>query len=150
MTVPTPIESRSRALPLWAVVFTVIVLVVGGADLAGNLVGENPAIGGAGGGNVAAQAQAIITSAGCEACHAKGLTGNIGPNLHTVKDGPVVANLQDLATAHPDDWANLWIAGTDPAVAGIDRGGMPVFGGPPYNLTADQIATVVEYLKSLQ
>ena len=38
---------------------------------------------------------------------------------------------------------------TDPAVAGIDRGGMPVFGGPPTNLTADEIATVVEYLKTL-
>jgi len=26
---------------------------------------------------------------------------------------------------------------------------MPVFGGPPTNLTADEIATVVEYLKTL-
>lgn len=150
MTVKTPIESRSRALPVWAVVFTVLVLLLGAADLAGNLAGENPAIGGSGGVDIAAKAQAIITSAGCQACHGSDLTGNIGPDLHTVSSGPVVANLQDLAAAHPDDWANLWIAGTDPAVAGIDRGGMPIFGGPPYNLTADQITTVVDYLKSLQ
>jgi mono/diheme cytochrome c family protein len=34
-------------------------------------------------------------------------------------------------------------------VADLDRGGMPVFGGPPTNLTAEEIATVVEYLKTL-
>jgi len=62
------------------------------------------------------------------------------------KSGPVSANLQQLGKDHPDDWDNLWIAGTDPAVKGLDRGGMPIFGG---KLTAEQIATVVDYLKTL-
>ncbi len=46
---------------------------------------------------------------------------------------------------------NIWITGTDAAVSDpAMRGGMPAFGGPPYNLTADQIATVVAYLQTLK
>jgi mono/diheme cytochrome c family protein len=153
MSVYTPIETRN-ALPRWAVGLTVLVFLVGGVYFAGNLSGENPPIVGgpspsAGGGGPAV-AQAIIADALCQSCHGPDLGGQASfPSLHGVKDGPVSENLQDLYAARPDDWANLWIAGTDPAVAGLDRGGMPVFGGPPYNLTPEQIATVVEYLKTL-
>ena len=63
-----------------------------------------------------------------------------------VKNGPVSANLQQLGKDHPDNWDNLWIAGTDPAVKGINRNGMPPFGD---KLSADEIATVVDYLKTL-
>ncbi len=30
------------------------------------------------------------------------------------------------------------------------RGGMPAFGGPPYNLSEEEIATIVDYLKTLE
>ena len=46
MTVHTPIETRSRALPPWAIGITVLIFLVGGVYLAGNLSGENPPIGG--------------------------------------------------------------------------------------------------------
>lgn len=154
MSIRTPIESRTRALPAWAVAFSVLVLVVGGVYFAGNVSGENPPIAGASdnGPDVTQQAMAIITSAGCEACHGPGLTGALGPNLHSVAAGPTSENLRALATDNPDTWANIWIAGTDPAVSGIDRKGMPMFGADnaPVPLTDEQIAVVVEYLKSLQ
>jgi mono/diheme cytochrome c family protein len=107
----------------------------------------SPSGGGGGGPN----AQAIIAEAGCQSCHGQDLTGGVGPNLHGVANGPVSENLQDLAAEYPDDWANIWIAGTNPAVADpAMRGGMPAFGGPPYNLSEGEIATIVDYLKSLQ
>ena len=152
MTVHTPIESRTRGVPLWALAATTVVFLVGAVFFATNLAGANPPIGGTpeasgGGGRSAA---ALIKAAGCQSCHGPDLAGQaIFPSLHGVKNGPVSANLAQLGTDHPDDWANLWIAGTDPAVAGIDRVPMPVFGGPPYNLTAEEIATVVDYLKTL-
>ena len=66
-------------------------------------------------------------------------------------DGPTSENLQDLYADHPDDWANIWIAGTDPAVSDpAMRGGMPAFGGPPYDLSEEEIATIVDYLKTLE
>lgn len=158
MTVHTPIESRTGGLPGWALGITLLVLIVGGAYFAGNLSGENPPIAGGGGGggggngeNLAAQANAIMTDAACQACHGPDLAGQATfPSIRGVSSGPVSENLQDLAAEHPDDWAELWIAGTDPAVTGLDRGGMPVFAGPPYNLSDEQIATVVEYLKTLE
>jgi mono/diheme cytochrome c family protein len=152
MTVHTPIESRTRGVPLWALGATSVVFLVGAVFFATNLSGANPPIGGTpepsgGGGRNAA---AIIKAAGCQSCHGPDLAGQgIFPSLHGVKNGPVSANLAPLGTDHPDDWANLWIGGTDPVVAGIDRVPMPAFGGPPYNLTADEIATVVDYLKTL-
>ena len=92
-------------------------------------------------------AQAIIQQALCQSCHGPDLGGQASfPSLHGVKDGPVSENLQQLGADYPEDWANLWIAGTDPAVAGLDRGGMPPFGN---TLSAEEIATVVEYLKTL-
>jgi mono/diheme cytochrome c family protein len=151
MTVHTPIESRTRGIPRWALALTGIMFVAGAAFFATNLNGSNPPIIGtpepSGGG---LNAVSIIKAAGCQACHGPDLAGQAAfPSLHGVKDGPVSQNLQQLSKDHPDDWANLWIAGTDPAVTGIDRPVMPVFGGPPYNLTADEIATVVDYLKTL-
>ena len=152
MTVRTPIQSRTSGVPSWAIGLSAVMLLLGALFYATNLNGANPPIGGrpepSGGGGPSAQA--IIKAAGCQTCHGPDLAGQASfPSLHGVKDGPVSENLQQLGTDHPDDWANLWIAGTDPAVAGIDRPMMPVFGGPPYNLTADEIATVVEYLKTL-
>lgn len=156
MTVETPIEVRSGAIPGWAIGLTVLVFLVGGVYLAGNLTGENPPIlagpsgsGGSGGPNLEQQARQIIAKAQphCTACHGDDLTGGVGPNLHGVAGGPVSENLQDLATAHPDNWPNLWIDGTGPEVKGLDRGGMPAFGS---QLSPEEIATVVEYLKSIQ
>jgi mono/diheme cytochrome c family protein len=151
MTIHTPIESRERGVPRWALAVTGVMLLAGAAFFATNLNGSNPPIGGgpspSGGG---LNAVSIIKAAGCQNCHGPDLAGQGPfPSLHGVKDGPTSQNLQQLGTDHPDDWANLWIAGTDPAVADLDRGGMPVFGGPPTNLTAEEIAIVVEYLKTL-
>lgn len=152
MTIRAPIESRTRGVPGWALAVTGVMLLAGAAFFATNLGGTNPPIGGtpapSGGGG--RSAQAIIKAAGCQSCHGPDLAGQATfPSLHGVKNGPVSENLKQLGTDHPDDWANLWIAGTDPAVASINRVPMPVFGGPPYNLTAEEIATVVDYLKTL-
>ena len=150
MTVQTPIESRTRGVPRWALGLTGAMFLAGAAFFASNLDGSNPPILGtpepsASGGGL--NAVTIIKAAGCQACHGPDLAGQGPfPNLHGVKNGPSSANLQQLGADHPDDWANLWIAGTDPAVAGIDRGGMPPFGD---QLSAEEIATVVEYLKTL-
>jgi mono/diheme cytochrome c family protein len=149
MTVHTPIESRTRGVPGWALAVTGVMLLAGAAFFATNLGGSNPPILGSpepsGGGGP--NAVSIIKAAGCQSCHGPDLAGQASfPNLHGVKDGPVSENLQQLGADHPDDWANLWIAGTDPAVSGIARGGMPIFGE---TLSADEIATVVEYLKTL-
>jgi mono/diheme cytochrome c family protein len=151
MSVHTPIESRTRGVPGWALGLTGVMFLAGAAFFATNLAGANPPINGtpapSGGGR---NAVSIIKAAGCQSCHGPDLAGQaIFPSLHGVKNGPVSANLKQLGIDHPDDWANLWIAGTDPAVAAIPRVPMPVFGGPPYNLTPDEIATVVEYLKKL-
>lgn len=151
MTVHTPIESRTRGIPRWALSLTGVMFLAGAAFFATNLNGSNPPIIGgpqpSGGG---LNAQAIIKAAGCQNCHGPDLAGQGAfPSLHGVKEGPVSENLQQLGTDHPEDWADLWIAGTDPAVAGIDRGGMPVFAGPPTSLSPEEIAAVVEYLKTL-
>ncbi|MEX0625652.1 MAG: cytochrome c [Chloroflexota bacterium] len=148
MTVHTPIESRTRGIPGWALGLTGVMFLAGAVFFATNLSGSNPPIIGgpqpsAGGLN----AQAIMQTAGCQNCHGPDLAGQgTFPSLHGVKDGPVSENLQQLGTDHPDAWADLWIAGTDPAVTGIDRGGMPVFGD---TLSPEEIAAVVEYLKTL-
>ncbi|HEX6140322.1 MAG TPA: c-type cytochrome [Candidatus Limnocylindria bacterium] len=152
MTVHTPISTRGRGIPAWAAGLTVLVLLVGGVYLAGNLTGENPPIiaepSASGGQTLEQAARQIIEGAqpSCTACHGTDLTGGAGPSLHGIANGPKSENLQQLASDHPDDWPNLWIAGTDPAVADIDRLGMPQFGT---TLTEEQIATVVEYLKTL-
>jgi mono/diheme cytochrome c family protein len=155
MTVRTPIEVGSRTIPGWAIGLTVLVFLVGGVYLAGNLSGENPPIlanpsaSGSSAPDVAQQAQQIIAKAQppCTACHGNDLTGAVGPNLHGIANGPSTPDLKQLATDHPDNWLNLWIDGTGPEVKGIDRKGMPQFG---QQLSADEIAKIVDYLKTLQ
>ena len=156
MTIHTPIEARSGRIPAWAAIVTVFMLLVGGVYLASNLAGENPALAvpgpsgsgspGASGGVDSGAALAIIKTAGCQACHGPDFGGGIGPDLHGIAEGPVTPDLKKVATDHPHDWIQLWIAGTDPAVKSIDRKGMPVFGD---QLSPDQINTIAEYLKTL-
>jgi mono/diheme cytochrome c family protein len=150
MTIHTPIESRTRGVPRWALGLTGVTFLAGAIFLATNLRGENPPMNGGSQSPGGPNALAVIERAGCQACHGPDLAGQGSfPSLHGVKDGPVSENLQQLAVDHPEDWANLWIAGTDPAVADLVRFGMPPFAGPPNNLTAEEIAAVVEHLKSL-
>jgi mono/diheme cytochrome c family protein len=149
MTVHTPIESGTRGIPRWALGLTGGMFLAGALFFASNLSGANPSIGGSpepsGGGR---NAVSIIKAAGCQACHGPDLAGLAAfPSLHGVKSGPVSANLAQLATDQPDDWANIWIAGLDPAVSDpAMRGGMPAFGNI---LSAEEIAIVVDYLKTL-
>lgn len=160
MTVHTPIETRSNRLPLWAVLLTALVVLVGGVYLLSNLSGENPAFaipgasaapseGGGGGGADPAVGQQLISAATpqCAACHGADLTGGAGPNLHDVENGPTSPNLQDLAAEHPDDWIAIWIAGDpDGPAGGIQRSGMPAYGE---QFSADQIESIVAYLLTL-
>jgi mono/diheme cytochrome c family protein len=98
-----------------------------------------------------ADAVTLIERSGCQACHGSDLSGQgIFPSLHGIAAGPKSDNLQQLAADFPDTWPNLWIEGSGPEVAGLDRGGMPVFGGPDGILTPDEIATIVEYLLTLE
>jgi mono/diheme cytochrome c family protein len=153
MTVHTPIESRGRGLPAWAIGLTVFVLLVGGVYLASNLSGENPPFALPGTTPLAPPASAgpdpvigerLFTEAGCVACHGADLSGGVGPSLQGVNDGPVSENLQDLAAEHPDEWIHLWIDGTTPETEGIDRMGMPPFGD---QLTSEEIESIVAYLR---
>ena len=151
MTVHTPIESRSSRIPRWALLLTVLVLLVGAVYLAGNLIGENPplAIPGASTpadpGDVSGEALIERADPQCTACHGTDLTGGVGPSLHDVENGPVSENLQDLAAEYPDTWAQLWIAG-GPEVEGIDRMGMPAFGE---QFSPEELDAIVEHLASL-
>lgn len=158
MSVHTPIESRTPGVPGWALLLTLLVLVVGGVYLATNLVGENPplAIPGASqdgpdpsAGPDPAVGQALVNSAtpACTACHGADLSGSGSfPSLHGVADGPVSENLQDLGAEYPDDWAEHWINGTTPETEGLERGGMPTYGD---QFSPEQIASIVAYLKTL-
>ena len=156
MTVHTPIPSRTRGLPAWATWLTVLLLLVGAVYLVSNLSGTNPTVArgpqdsaapsGSGAVNEAV-ALAIIKKAGCQACHGQNFEGAIGPDLHGIGEGPATPDLEPVANDHPDNWIHLWIAGKDPAVADIDRKGMPVFGD---QLSDSEIDTIVAYLKTLQ
>ena len=156
MTVHTPIEARSGGLPPWAIGLTVFLFLVGGVYFASNLVGENPAfavpgasapVASGSGAADPAVGEALVADAGCAGCHGADLSGQADfPSLLGLEEGPVSENLQDLAAEHPDDWASLWIDGTQPETEGIDRGGMPAFGE---QLSAEQIDAIVAYLKSL-
>ena len=157
MTVHTPIPSRTGGLPAWAAWLTILLLLVGGVYLASNLSGTNPAVAGgpqgsaapsASGGVNQAAALAVIKKAGCQACHGQSFEGGIGPDLHGIANGPVTEDLKPVAEDNPDNWIHLWVAGTDAAVADIDRKGMPKFGEG--TLTDAEIDTVVAYLKTLQ
>ena len=157
MTVHTPIEARSRGLPPWAIGLTVFVFLVGGVYLLSNLVGQNPAFAipgssasaPASAGADPAMGQALIEQAqpACTSCHGPELAGSGPfPPLTGVSEGPVSANLQDLAAEHPDDWIALWINGTTPETQGLDRGGMPTFGD---QFSPEQIESIVLYLEGL-
>jgi mono/diheme cytochrome c family protein len=138
-------------MPGWALGMVLAVVVSGGAYFGTNLSGENPPIAGPSPSAAGPDAHAIIARAGCMTCHGPDLTGQVGPSLHDVKDGPTSENLKQLGTDHPDDWASIWIAGTDPAVSDpAMRLGMPAFAAAPYNLTPEEIDAVVVYLKTLQ
>ncbi len=152
----TPIQARDRGLPAWAVGLTVFLFLVGGVYFLSNLAGENPAFGIPGASAPVARPSgepdpavgaALIGEAGCQGCHGQDLGGQASfPSLQNVSDGPASENLQDLATAQPDDWIHLWIDGTTPETEGIDRMGMPAFGD---SLSPEQIDAIVAYLRGL-
>jgi mono/diheme cytochrome c family protein len=157
MTGPPPVETGTERIPRWILGIGAAVVILGVVSLTFNLEGTNPDLVGpppsgqpssSGGGT--ADAMALIEHAGCQSCHGDDLTGLVGPSLHGIAAGPKSENLQQLGTDHPDDWPNLWIDGSGPEVAGLDRGGMPVFGGPDGQLSTDDIATIVEYLYTLE
>lgn len=151
MSVHTPVTSAGGGVPRWAMGLTLVVLLAGSGYFAANLDGQNPSIIATPAPSGPPSAQVIIAKAGCQACHGSDLAGQaIFPSLHGVKNGPVSENLKQLATDHPDDWANIWIAGLDPSVSDpAIRKGMPAFAGPPTNLSTEEIASVVAYLKTL-
>jgi len=157
MTVHAPIETRSGGLPPWAILLTLLVFLVGGVYLAANLAGENPPLAVPGESAAAAPGdgepdpavgEALVGQATpqCSSCHGADFAGSGPfPSLRGVSEGPVSENLQDLAAAQPDNWAELWIAGAS-ETEGIDRMGMPAYGD---QFSAEQIASIVAYLKSL-
>ena len=159
MTVHTPIETRSGGVPPWAILLTLLVFLIGGVYFVANLGGENPplAVPGASAPPPAASGEAdpaageaLIGQAQpqCTSCHGADLSGSGNfPSLQGVASGPVSENLQDLGAEHPDNWAELWIAGNTPETEGIDRMGMPAYGD---QLSEQQIASIVAYLKSLE
>jgi mono/diheme cytochrome c family protein len=160
MTVHTPIETRSGAVPPWALLLTAVLFLVGGIYLLANLDGANPPVAipgesaappvGSGGEPDPAVGEQLIANAApqCTSCHGADLAGQASfPSLLGVADGPVSENLQDLAAEHPDNWAELWIAGNNPETEGIDRMGMPEFAD---QFSPEQIASIVAYLKTLQ
>ena len=156
MTVHTPIEARSSGLPRWGILLTLFVFLVGGVYLAANLVGENPPLAIPGessappvdGSPDPAVGEALVAQATpqCASCHGADLGGSDPfPSLHGIEEGPVSENLQDFAAEYPDNWAQLWIAGS-PETEGIDRMGMPAFGD---QFSMQQLDSIVAYLKSL-
>ena len=176
MTGLPPVETGNERIPLWMVGFGATVLLLGVVSLGLNLEGTNPDLVGAGPSGPPASgpppsgappsgpppsgappsgrpadAVALIERSQCQACHGTDLSGQgIFPSLHGIAAGPKSDNLQQLGADFPDTWPNLWIDGSGPEVAGLDRGGMPVFGGPDGTLTPDEIATIVEYLLTLE
>ena len=156
-----PIASRRDNLPWWLVVFSGVLVVLGALYFLTNLAPGGPQTGGPAGSPGAsgppatdggatvdvAAAQALIEQGGCTGCHGADLGGQGNfPSLHGVAEGPVSENLQDLAAEHPEDWAQLWIHGTNEEVAGLDRGGMPTFSE---RYTPEEIDLIVRYLKTL-
>lgn len=157
MTVHTPIESRTGGLPPWAILLTLLIFLVGGVYLVASLGNENPPL--AIPGESAAPAsgdgepdpavgEALVGQATpqCSSCHGADFAGSGSfPSLRGVSEGPVSENLQDFAAEHPENWAELWIAG-GPETEGIDRMGMPAYGD---QFSEEQLASIVAYLKSL-
>jgi len=176
MSGPSPIETGHQPIPRWMLVVGAALVLLAVVSLSFNLEGTNPDLVGAGPSGPPASgpppsgpppsgpppsgppptggtddAMALIERAGCQACHGPDLAGQGNfPSLHGIANGPTSENLQQLAADSPDTWPNLWIDGSGPEVAGLDRGGMPVFGGSDGILTPDEIATIVEYLLTLE
>jgi len=155
MSGPPPVETGNARIPGWLIAVGAAVVLLAVASLSMSLEGTNPDLVGPppsgapsdGGGD----AVALIEEAGCQACHGADLSGlGAFPSLHGLADGPTSENLQQLGADHPDDWPNLWIDGTGPEVADLERFGMPVFGGPDGQLTTEEIATIVDYLLTLE
>jgi mono/diheme cytochrome c family protein len=168
---PPPIETGHEPIPRWLAFLGAAIALVGVVSLSGNLEGENPDLvgplpseavpsppasgepppSGAPPSGEPQDAVALIEEAGCQACHGEDLGGQgTFPSLRGLAEGPVSENLQQLGEDYPDTWAHLWIDGTVPEVEGLDRGGMPAFGGPGGQLTTEEIATIVEFLLTLE
>ena len=156
-----PIESRRDSLPWWVILLSGAVFLLGAvyfltnlAPAGGPLTGGGPSPGASGppatdGGEPVdvAAAQALIEQGGCTACHGADLGGQGNfPSLLGVAEGPISDNLQELGAEHPDDWAQLWIHGTNEEVADLDRRGMPTFSE---RFTPEEIDLIVRYLKTL-
>ena len=160
MSGPPPVETGDDRIPRWIVGLGAAVVLLGVVSLSANLEGTNLDLVGPGpstappsgappsGGT--ADAVALIEQAGCQACHGADLTGLVGPSLHGIANGPKSDNLQQLGTDYPDTWVSLWIDGSGPEVAGLVRAPMPIFGGPEGSLTPDEIATIADYLLTLE
>lgn len=173
-TTPPPVETGNEPIPRWIIAIGAAAVIIGVVSLGMGLEGTNPDLVGPGPSEAVApsgpppsgepppsgaplpssapgDAVALIEEAGCQSCHGETLEGQGAfPNLHGIAAGPKSDNLQDLGAEYPDTWPNLWIDGTGPEVAGIDRGGMPQFGGSGGLLTTEEIATIVDYLLTLE
>jgi hypothetical protein len=163
---PPPVETGHEPIPRWIMGIGAAAVLIGVISLSTGLEGTNPDLVGPAPSEAAppsgpppsgepppssppGDAVALIEAAGCQACHGENLEGQGAfPSLHGIADGPKSDNLQDLGTEFPDTWPNLWIDGTGPEVAGIDRGGMPVFGEGL--LTPEEITTIVDFLLTLE
>lgn len=163
---PPPVETGHEPIPRWIVGIGAAAVLIGVVSLSTGLEGTNPDLVGPGPSEAVApsgpppsgepppssppgDAVALIEAAGCQACHGENLDGQGAfPSLHGLADGPKSENLQELGTEFPDTWANLWIDGTGPEVADLDRGGMPAFGEG--QLTSEEIATIVDFLLTLE
>ncbi len=158
-----PIESRYDSLPWWVILVSGAVLVLAALYFLTNLAPPGgpltggPASPGASGPpatdgaalapDEVAAAEALLEEGGCAQCHGADLDGQGNfPSLLNIAEGPVSDNLQDLGAEHPDDWAQLWIHGTNEEVAGLDRRGMPTFSE---RFTEEEIDLIVRYLKQL-
>ena len=139
MTVHTPIETRSRTIPPWAIGITVLIFLVGGVYLAGNLSGENPPIGGvpspsgSGGGG--------LERAGDH--RRGGLPGLPRPGPGRAASGPTCTAWRTVRPARTCRTCTPSIPMTGPTSGSPApirrsrismRGGMPAFGGEPYDL----------------
>ena len=159
-----PIETQRDRLPAWVLALAGL-LVLGAALYFVTNLSPPTQEGTAGGGRAAPSgsvapgatgapaevdvdaATALIERGGCQQCHGPDLGGQASfPSLHGVADGPVSDNLQELGAAHPDEWAQLWIAGDSEEVADLDRRGMPAFAD---EYTPEEIDLIVQYLKTL-
>lgn len=158
-----PIESRRDNLPWWVLLLSAGFLLLGalyfmtnlsppgGPQTGGPGASGPPGSGAPGSGAPApvdvAAAEALIEEGGCTACHGADFTGQGAfPPLTGLAEGPVSDNLQDLGAEHPDDWAQLWIHGTNEEVSGLDRRGMPTFSD---RFSAEEIDLIVRYLQGL-